>query len=357
MKIAVLTNDYPPHATGGAGVIAETQVQELQRRGQEVKVFYYPITFTNKSVFTRLVSHLFDLRAKTGIVDEIIAWQPEILLTHNLTGCGIGTPRAVKRQGIPWVHLLHDVQLIEPSGRIVSGERFGVFRAVWRFAWSSLRRAALGSPNEVISPTRWLLEYHRSRGFFWSSKTDVIPNPLAKIDMETVTWDGREPSILFVGRVDVDKGISILVRAWRSLGEARPRLEVVGDGAWRARLEAMKDERLVIRGPVPHDRIVSLMSRSRVVAVPSLVMENQPTVALEGLAAGCNVVASDVGGVAETIGDAGHVVRAGSAEELATAIREGVSNPPDLSRVARVLEMHQLDVVVDALEGVLASNL
>jgi glycosyltransferase involved in cell wall biosynthesis len=43
-------------------------------------------------------------------------------------------------------------------------------------------------------------------------------------------------------------------------------------------------------------------------------------VVLEGLAAGCAVVASAVGGVAELIGDAGWLVAAGDVAALATAL-------------------------------------
>jgi glycosyltransferase involved in cell wall biosynthesis len=141
------------------------------------------------------------------------------------------------------------------------------------------------------------------------------------------------------------------------MGDARPRLEIVGDGARRFHLNAMKDGRLVVHGPVPHERILAFMSRSRVVVVPSLVTENQPTVALEALSAGCNVVASRVGGVAETIGDAGRVVEAGSVDELTHALQETTATPPDASRSERILALHHLDIVVDALEAALTSNL
>lgn len=357
MKIAVLTNDYPP-TRGGAGIVAGVQVEELTRRGHDVKVFFHPPTFTSRSVLLRLKAHIVDLWKRTPIVEEIIAFHPDVLLTHNLTGCGIGTPSAVKlQQGIPWVHVLHDVQLVEPSGRIIVGERFSFLRAVWRFAWARMRRLMMGSPNCVVSPTRWLVEFHRKHGMFWSSRTEVIPNPIRVTKIASDPWTEREPSILFVGRVDADKGIDVLLRAWQAMGDARPRLDIVGEGQRRFGIESMKDGRAVVHGPLPHERILSLMSKNRVAVVPSLVTENQPTVALEALAAGCSVVASDVGGIPETIGKAGRIVTPGSVKELTRALQEAVSTPPDQVVSMDVLTSHQLEPVVDALEAVLMSNL
>lgn len=357
MKIAVLTNDFPP-TRGGAGVIAGIQVEELKRRGHEVKVFFHPPEFTSRPALARLKAHIIDLGARESIVEEVIAFHPDVLLTHNLTGCGIGTPSAIKfKEGVPWVHVLHDVQLVEPSGRVITGEAFGFFRNVWRLGWSSLRRVALGSPTCVVSPTRWLIEFHRSYGFFRSSRSEVIPNPIRIERSGTVAWAERESSILFVGRVDIDKGIDVLLRAWRAMGESRPRLDIVGEGTRRFQIESMKDGRAVVHGPLPHDRIRSLMSKARVVVVPSLVTENQPTVALEALAAGCVVVASDVGGIPETIGRAGRIVKAGSVEALTVALQEALVTAPNVNESSDVLETHQLEPVVDALEAVLTSNL
>ncbi|MEO5927964.1 MAG: glycosyltransferase [Patescibacteria group bacterium] len=356
MKIAVLTNDYPP-ARGGAGVIAEVQVKELERRGHEVKVFFHAPTFTTQPPLRRLIAHVGDLRANPKLVEEILAFKPDVLLSHNVTGCGIGTACVIKFQGIRWVHVLHDVQLVEPSGRIITGERFGFFRNVWRLGWARMRSVVFGSPNSVVSPTRWLLEFHRSYGLFLSSKTEIIPNPISFSSAAVSPWAEREPSILYVGRVDVDKGIDVLLRAWKALGDARPRLDIVGDGQRRFGIESMHDGRAIIHGPLPHDRIRSLMAKSRVVVVPSLVTENQPTVALEGLAAGCNVVATNVGGIPETIGKAGRVVKAGSVDELTAALRDALVSSPDDTASQEVLRSHQLEPVVDALEAVLSSNL
>ncbi|MFH1078418.1 MAG: glycosyltransferase family 4 protein [Patescibacteria group bacterium] len=372
MRIAVLTNDYPPQSRGGAGIIAELQVRELSRRGHEVKVFTSFPEWISTSRLVRLFHHLADLKADRKLCADIYAWKPEILLTHNLTGCGIGTPEALKIAGIPWVHVLHDVQLVEPSGRIVKGEAYSVLRTLWRWMWSRLRRRAFGNPTVVVSPTQWLIDFHREWGLLGASKTMVIPNPVETVETED---EGRgsclrrndrggsrnDKNILFVGRLDADKGIDVLLRAWEALGEESSQLSLVGDGERRAEIEARKDGRITVYGAQSHDHVMELMRSHGILVVPSLLIENQPTVILEGLAAGCRVIASDVGGSPETLGDAGRIVPAGDVAALKNAIVEALSveDAETMRRdeaIERIIERHRVEVAVGALESVLMSN-
>ncbi|MBU1348962.1 glycosyltransferase [Patescibacteria group bacterium] len=357
MRIAVLTNDYPPQSRGGAGIIADLQVRELRRRGHEVKVFTSIPEWTSKPPLVRLFRHLADLKADRKLCEDIYAWKPEMLLTHNLTGCGIGTPDALKVAGIPWVHVLHDVQLVEPSGAIVTGESFLLFRSLWRRIWSSLRRNALGNPTAVVSPTQWLIDFHRRWGLLRSSKTVVIPNPVEIEDEGRGSrLHGNDKGILFVGRLDVEKGIDVLMQAWEALGDDAPPLSLVGDGKRRAAIEARKDPRLTVYGPQPHGHVLELMRSHAILVVPSLLIENQPTVILEGLASGCEVIASDVGGIPETLGDAGRIVRAGDTVALMSALVDTMASKDLTTGREGILARHRVDVSVGALESVLMSN-
>lgn len=365
MRIAVLTNDYPPTATGGAGVIAEIQVRELERRGHVVNVIVCRPEWKRHSAAVRLVFHLFDLRAQSRLCEDVLRWKPDVLLTHNLTGCGFGTPRAIQKTGVRWVHVLHDVQLIEPSGQILIGESWPLLRSTWRTVWSALRRRSLGSPEVVVSPTRWLLDVHTAYGFFRSLSQSVIPNPLP-LGIRSAASQAEsnllvEKKLLYVGRVDRDKGIDVLVEAWQSLGKDRPRLAVVGDGERRRALSEMSDIRLEVRGPQPHAEVLKCMSECSVVVVPSLVMENQPTTILEALALERRVVGSAVGGIPETLKDAGWIVPPGDVPALAVALRQALANEGDalLREEARkkILESHRVEVVVGELESLLRSNL
>ncbi len=367
MRIAVLTNAYPPKAQGGAGRIAFEYTNILKGMGHEVKVWVPSEGFSRLGTMTplaRLFFHFRDLGPWKEIVKEITEWKPEVLLTHNLTGCGFRTPRWIRATGVRWIHVLHDVQLFEPSGQIVFGESFRAARRVWRAVWGWLRKRNLGQPDIVISPTKWLLEQHEAHGFFKKSKKVVVPNP---VEVNVVSDAGRKNGqILFVGRLDRDKGIDLLLEAWPKMKSFADKLVVVGGGL---RLEDFQKQfpEIEFKGQLAPEEVQSIMAQSGVMIVPSLVMENQPTVILEGLACGCRVVASDVGGVKETLGEAGQIFKPGSVDDLVRAVREAIDYVGAGARPARVsardtptetiLELHDPGTVAGVLAGLLKSNL
>ncbi|MBU0540099.1 glycosyltransferase family 4 protein [Patescibacteria group bacterium] len=372
MKIAVLTNDYPPELKGGAGIIAEMQTRELEKRGHAVRIFYNSLDFSKIGAFRRLFVHLKDLYARPKLVKAVLDWRPEVLLTHNLTGCGFSTPRAIQRQGIPWAHFLHDVQLIEPSGKIFDQERFPTFKRPWRSAWSGLRKAVFGSPQMVISPTLWMLAFHKRFGFFKHTKTTVIANPLGGDFFRAAqgqTSDGgvykppatQRTEILFIGRLDYDKGILTLLEAWQMLGDERPVLNLIGQGEYYKYLKGLGDERLVIFGRQSRAMIAEKLKQRPIVVMPSLVLENQPTVILEAMAFGCSIIASDVGGIAETLDGCCRLVPSGNSAALAHAILTELREPADEDQRSvlqrKILKFHNPAAAGASLESVLKSNL
>jgi hypothetical protein len=101
MRIAILANTFD-ESGGGAGRIASLTIQGLRDRGHEVRTWGPKAWFLKRGqlgVLARLWHHLQDIQAWQETVTEIQAWKPEVLLTHNLTGCGFGTPKALQKTG------------------------------------------------------------------------------------------------------------------------------------------------------------------------------------------------------------------------------------------------------------------
>jgi len=318
MRVAILTNDDPREPRGGAAQIVDAQERCLKSAGFEVRVFCPSFAWLRSSFLIRLGHHLRDFGARRDLVREISVWEPDILISHNLTGCGFATPRRIRKLrvsrstparhsfsegGLPvtirWFHVLHDVQLFEPSGRLPNARRFTSGQRIW----SALRGRALGKPDLIISPTQWLLDQHRRRGFFKAVPSAVLPNPGPSVQsVERVPSDPIR--LLFVGRLSPDKGAGLLADLIGYL--AIPfELTLIGSGPLRFAFE--HDKRIKLLDFMPRDRVRQQMIEADVLLVPSMIEENQPTVILEAASVGLPVVASDKGGIKETLRSRGYI--------------------------------------------------
>lgn len=141
--------------------------------------------------------------------------------------------------------------------------------------------------------------------------------------------------LLVVGRLVPVKGQLTAIRALAALrrGESplHARLRIVGDGPELQALVAEAaasgvTEHVEFTGAVSYDRVAAEMAATDVLLVPSVIgpggaVEAFGRVAIEGLATGLPVIASDIGGLPEAVGEAGMLVPAGNPAALADAIR------------------------------------
>jgi len=145
-------------------------------------------------------------------------------------------------------------------------------------------------------------------------------------------------SLLFVGRLVEKKGIHVLLSAVGRLKEEFPdvHLLVCGTGPLRPVLEDQVrrlglGSNVEFKGFVKEEAKRELLRAKPLVVVPSIEseggdFEGLPVAVLEGLAAGCLVVASRAGGVTDVLrdGENGLLVESGDVDGLAAAIRRGL---------------------------------
>jgi glycosyltransferase involved in cell wall biosynthesis len=138
--------------------------------------------------------------------------------------------------------------------------------------------------------------------------------------------DGEAAVLGFVGRLADQKGGEFLIEAMPSVVQAHPgtTLRIVGDGPERARLEALVSrlhlgQAVEFLGYQPAS--AQLLAQFDALVVPS-IYDVHPLVAVEAMACGLPVIASAVGGLAETVvdGKTGFLVPPRRPDELAGAI-------------------------------------
>ena len=121
---------------------------------------------------------------------------------------------------------------------------------------------------------------------------------------------GRDTeAVVYIGRMDVKKGLRELVEAAVALHSTRATLHVymVGDGPDRALIDSAiqsKDaaDYIHMLSGCNFDDVAGWMAAADLVTLPSY-MEGCPNVVLEALACGRPVVATNVGGIPEIMGD------------------------------------------------------
>jgi glycosyltransferase involved in cell wall biosynthesis len=141
--------------------------------------------------------------------------------------------------------------------------------------------------------------------------------------------------LVSVGRLSEQKGQLLLVEALGQLRRQglRVELDFVGDGELRSQLERAIAEQglsdsVKITGWADGETVRHILDACSAFVLPSFA-EGLPVVIMEAMARGRPVLSTYVAGIPELVqpGQNGWLVAAGSADELANAVREVVTTP------------------------------
>jgi glycosyltransferase involved in cell wall biosynthesis len=173
--------------------------------------------------------------------------------------------------------------------------------------------------------------------------------------------------VTYVGRLDREKGVDVLLRAWRrlGLGPDEGRLLIVGSstvdhdgGANLAELQDLVDDSVSMLGS--RRDVVTPRYAADVCAVPSRFLEPFGRTVIEGLSTGRPVVASRIGGIPEILdGDLEYLlVTPEDVDDLADRLRSLMTwhdDDPGLAErcIERVQRSFLLEQAVDRVEDIL----
>ena len=334
MKICIITNLYPPYARGGAEQVVHKIVEELTALGhslvivtltpktaekeQQGNVTIYRIHPRNLFFYTDAHHHSFLARFFWHIIDifhfstrrkikQILETEkPDVVHTHNLMGLGFLIPGLIKKLAIRHIHTVHDVQLVEPSGIILKQhEKSRRYTGFPTRIYTSIMRTLFGSPQVVISPSQFLLQFYEERKFFQDSHRIVMRNPITLPASLQTEKKNQVFSFLYLGQIEEHKGVHFLVQSFLEFCKinTKSELHIVGSGSSLAMLkeQAAHEPRIRFHGKVERTRLPEFFAESNITVVPSLCYENSPTVIFESLSFAVPVLASNIEGIAELI--------------------------------------------------------
>src|SRR5215470_5374249 len=324
MKALLLTNEYPPHNYGGAGVHVEYLSRELARlMDVEVRCFG-----DQKGKSGRLTIRGFQLddsrfrcpkplRSTLGAVQRCTAFNTagiDAQVVHCHTWyTHWGGILARKNYGIPLVITVHSLEPLRPWKReqLAGGYDF----SLW------VEKTALEMADAIIAVSS-ATKHDIERLFdVDSTRVQVIHNGIdldqyRKIDSTAALIrngiDPKTPYLLFVGRITRQKGIIHLVRAIQFMDDdfpivlcaGAPDTQEIGEEMKEAVAAAQKKRKNIfwIEEMLDRKAVVELYSHAAVFCCPS-IYEPFGIINLEAMACETAVVASAVGGIKEVVVD------------------------------------------------------
>jgi glycosyltransferase involved in cell wall biosynthesis len=166
-------------------------------------------------------------------------------------------------------------------------------------------------------------------------------------------WPHTGLKVLFVGRLDTQKGVDVLLGAMRQLG-ARASAIVVGSAIVGDAKAHTAPANVKVLGWLPRDQIERLYASADVLVMPSR-WEGLPIVALEAMRAGLPVIATRVGGIPEVVEDGvtGKLIDADAPAQLVAVL--STLDPDTLHAMGtrareRFLKTFQIPRVVNELD-------
>jgi glycosyltransferase involved in cell wall biosynthesis len=159
-------------------------------------------------------------------------------------------------------------------------------------------------------------------------KSELIFNP-CEVENFLVHRDApKTRDLVYLGRLNMDKGVDLLIRSMGLLKKRGicPNLTVIGGDVHLTPFEAIAKEedvssQITFAGRLTDTRAQEV-AKHKIMVIPSRWAEPFGVVALEGIAAGCAVIASSGGGLPEAVGPCGLLYPNGDIKALADAIEK-----------------------------------
>ncbi|MCB9139517.1 MAG: glycosyltransferase family 4 protein [Caldilineaceae bacterium] len=195
----------------------------------------------------------------------------------------------------------------------------------------ALRQTFLQLPRILVG-SRYMADL-LAQNSFSPEKITILPPHFLQNDIQLNYCPPEEPnSILYAGRLEIEKGVPYLLQALSLLPD-HVRLVVAGDGTLRSQYERLSADlgladRTEFLGWIDAEEMEHCYQRCALLVMPSICPESFGKAGVEALAHGRPVAAFAVGGIPDWMdnGVSGLLARPADATDLAGAIRELLKN-------------------------------
>lgn len=372
MKIVLGADQYPEYINGAANFTVRL-AKGLAHRGHDVDLLWPSVdgrasTRMDDGVrIRRLTSialpgaprmHVCSPWAVRREIAAVLATtRPDVVHVQSHLVLGRTLVRAARAVGLPIMatnhfmpeNLIHHVPVLR---------RFPASAA--KLAWRDLQ-AVFAATDLLTAPTQ--------RAVDLLAEATTLPPALpisCGIDLDwyparAALQPEHPTTLLFVGRLEQEKHVDELLRAFARLPrERQTTLEIVGMGSLRPLLESLcRDlgmrDRVVFHGAVSEEDLVAAYARADIFVMPGTA-ELQSLATLEAMASGLPVIAADAMALPHLVTDDvnGFLVPPGDVDTMAQRMSRLVTDPALARRLGRAsvrrVQEHSLAATVTAIE-------
>jgi glycosyltransferase involved in cell wall biosynthesis len=390
MRILVAHNCYKE--PGGEDEVFRNEVALLRKAGFDVDEYLEdnhkidemsPVTLGFNTIWSR--------STKLNLRQNLQKCRPDVVHFHNTFPLiSPSAYAACAEMGTSVVQTLHNYRMLCPGATLFRDGKVCEDCLVKTVKWPAIshrcyRRSYLGSSVAATMLAvhsflkTWetrvhkfiaLTEFSRAKfieGGLSASKINVKPN-FTSLDPETTSREGEYA--LYVGRIVPEKGLRILLEAWKKLAVSIP-LKSAGDGPMRKDLESeivrLNLQNVHLLGRLPKSDIVKAMQEARFLIFPSLWFEGFPMTLVEAFATRLPVIASRLGSIAEIVQDGvtGLLFEPGNPIDLAEKVTwawchsaelNDMAVPARLEYESKYTPARNLDLLTSIYKDAIASN-
>lgn len=263
---------------------------------------------------------------------------------------------AARSEGVAVVQTLRNYRLLCPGSDLLRNRRPCELCVGKMIPWPGVRHACYRDSRSATAAVAAMLSVHRAMGT-WARCVDryiaLTPFgrdkfiqgglPAAKIAVRANSvhpdpgpGPGGGKFAVFVGRLDEQKGVRTLLRAWRQIGGALP-LKIVGDGPLDALVDEVvkSDPNIAWLGNLPLGDTLRVIGEAELLVFCSESYEAQPRVVIEAFARGTPVIAPRLGAMAGMVDDgvSGRLFTAADDDSLVDAVKVMLAEPSSLTRM------------------------
>src|SRR4051794_3987672 len=345
MRVAMLHNRYRTGQPSGENTVVAQTADLLGNSGHEIDLYVRNsddiAELGRKDRALLPFRSVWSFSAERDLTHLLQAQRPDVVHVHNTFPLfSASVLRAAYRLDLPVVATLHNFRLI-CANAVLQRDGRPCESCIGKLPLAAVRHSCYRDSRVQTLPLATSIGVHNTL-HTWQRYVDtfVVPSEFvlgryaaAGFDPERfvvkphavphsgAVRSGAGDAVVFLGRLEEDKGFADLLQAWdSSLGK----LVVVGDGPLRAAAEerARNDPSVEVLGQLPWAAGMEVLRSARVAVVPARSYESFGLVVVEAFAHGVPVVASRLGALADLVddGETGALTAPGDPEGLRKAI-------------------------------------